>query len=147
MQVILTEDVPNLGDMGEVVKVAPGYGRNFLIPKGMALPASNNNAKQLQQEIARIERLKLEQREAALLILKDVDGVSVTIAMRAGDNDKLFGSVTNRDIAQALEQQGTKVDKKQVQLDRALTELGIYQVRVKLASGVHAQIKVWVVAL
>lgn len=147
MQVILTEDVQNVGDMGEIVNVADGYGRNFLIPQGLALPATNSNAKALQHQIAQIERKKAELRQKALEILKDVDGVSVTIPVRAGENDKLFGSVGTRDIAEALNQNGVNVDRKQVQLERALTELGIYEIRVKLASGVYAHVKVWVVAM
>lgn len=147
MQVILTEDVQNLGDMGEIVTVADGYGRNFLIPQGLALPATNSNAKALQHQLVQIERKKEAQRTAALEVLKDVEGVSVTIPVRAGENDKLFGSVGTRDIADALTQSGVKVERKQVQLDRALTELGIYAVRVKLASGVYASVKVWVVAM
>lgn len=147
MQVILIEDVANLGDMGEVVSVAAGYGRNFLIPHGLALPATNGNARRLRHELGLIEKKKEAQIEHAKTILKDIDGISVTIPMRAGESDKLFGSVTNRDLADALAQHGVTVDRKQIKMKRALTELGIYSVPIKLASGIIANIKVWVVAM
>lgn len=148
MQVILKEDVPNLGDMGEVVTVAAGYGRNFLIPQGLALPATGSNARQLQHEIALIEQRKERQRQAALGVLGQINDVSVTVPMRVGENDKLFGSVTTRDVAEALSQQsGHAIDRKQVQLAHPITELGVYKVAVKLASGVRATVRVWVVAM
>ena len=102
MQVILTEDVFNVGEMGEIVKVADGYGRNYLIPQGLALPATTGNARRLQHELGLIEQRKERQRQQALEIVGDIDGVSVTIPMRAGESDKLFGSVSNRDVAAAL---------------------------------------------
>ncbi|MEM1350085.1 MAG: 50S ribosomal protein L9 [Myxococcota bacterium] len=147
MQVILTEDVPNVGEMGEVVRVAPGYGRNYLIPQGLALLATSNNAKQLKHQVRLIEERKEAERAAALGIVGDIDGLSVTIPMRAGDSDKLFGSVTNRDIAHALEQINVDVKRKQIQLPRPIGELGIYKVAIKLASGVYAHVRVWVVAM
>lgn len=147
MQIILTEDVPNVGDMGDVVHVADGYGRNFLIPQGLALPANTGNARRLQHDMALIEQRKEQQRQQALSIVNDINGISVTIPMRAGDSDKLFGSVNNRDVAAALKQQGVDVERKQVQVPRAINELGIYQVPIKLASGVYAHIKLWIVAM
>jgi large subunit ribosomal protein L9 len=148
MQVILKEDVPNLGDMGEIVTVAAGYGRNFLIPQGLALPATSSNARQLQHEIALIEQRKERQRQVALGVFSQINDVSVTIPMRVGEHDKLFGSVTTRDIAEALSQQsGHTIERKQVQLSSPITELGVYKVPVKLASGIRAQVRVWVVAM
>lgn len=147
MQVILTEDVKNVGDMGEIVEVADGYGRNFLIPKGLALPATSGNRKQLEHQMRLIEKRREAEREAAREILGDIDGISITIPMRVGDSDRLYGSVTNRDIATALSQQGVEVDRKQIEIDRPLSELGIYQVPIKLASGIFANVRVWVVAM
>ncbi len=147
MQIILTEDVPNLGDMGDLVNVAPGYGRNYLIPQGLALPASGGNAKQLEHQVALIERKKEQQRVEARKIVSEIDGVAVTIPMKTGDGDRLYGSVTNRDIVASLDAQNVKVTRKQVRLERALNELGIYEVPIKLASGIYAKIKVWVVAI
>lgn len=147
MQVILTEDVKNVGTMGQVVDVAAGYGRNYLIPQGLALLATPGNKKALDHQLKQIEGRRERERAAAREILGTIDGVSVTIPMRAGDNDKLFGSVTNRDIAQSLAQQGVEVDRKNIELDQQIHELGIYKVPVKLASGIYAHIKVWVVAM
>ncbi|QED27005.1 50S ribosomal protein L9 [Microvenator marinus] len=147
MEVILKEDVKNLGEMGEVVKVAAGYGRNFLIPKGMAVLATMGNKKQLEHQLAEIEKAKAVQQAEARKLLGEIDGVSITIPKRAGDEDKLFGSVTSREVADVLTQQGHKVDRRQVDLDRPISELGIYSVPVKLASGIQAHVKVWVVAL
>ena len=147
MEVILVEDVRNLGEMGELVKVSPGYGRNYLIPQGLAKLATAANKRQIEHERMLIERKRAAQQEEARKILGDIDGISITLSMRVGENDKLYGSVTNRDITQTLVQQGVKVDRRQVELDRPLSELGIYKVPVKLASGIFAHIKVWVVAM
>ncbi len=147
MQVILTEDVRNLGEMGEIVEVANGYGRNYLIPQGLALPATSSNRKQLGHQLKIIEKRRERERAAAREILDEIDGHSVTIPMRVGDSDTLYGSVTNRDIAQALENQGVEVDRKQIEVDRPLGELGIYRIPIKLASGIYAHVRVWVVAM
>lgn len=147
MQVILTEDVKNVGTMGEIVDVAAGYGRNYLIPQKLALLATAGNKKALEHQIKQIEARRERERAAAREILGTIDGVSVTIPMRAGDQDKLYGSVTNRDIAQSLAQQGVEVDRRQIELDGPIHELGIYKVPVKLASGIFAHVNVWIVAM
>lgn len=147
MEIILTEDVRHVGEMGQVVKVAPGFGRNFLIPQGLAIPATTGNKKQLEHQLAEIERRKAKAQAEARKLLGEIEGISITIPKRAGADDVLFGSVTSREIATVLSEQGHKVDKKQVMLDRPLNELGIYDVAIKLASGVSATVKVWVVAL
>lgn len=148
MDIILTEDVPKLGEMGDVVKVAPGYGRNYLIPQGLAIPATLGNKKELDHQLAIIDKRKMKEREAAQKILGEVDSVSITVSQRVGEEDTLFGSVSNREIARILaEQTGQEIHRKQVMLDKPITELGIYGVNVKLASGVYANVKVWVVAM
>jgi large subunit ribosomal protein L9 len=147
MDVILTEDVSNLGEMGEIVSVAPGYGRNFLIPRGMAIPATNANKAQVAHHLAEIDKRKADERAAAQGMLKALQGVSVTVPKRAGDEERLYGSVTNREIADLLAAQGHTVDKKQVVLEQPINELGIYLVPIKLASGIYANIKVWVVSV
>ena len=146
MEVILTEDVPKLGEMGEIVKVAPGYGRNYLIPKGLALPASANKKAELQHKQAVIEARKAQEREAAMGIQSKLDGVSITIPKRVADEDGLYGSVSSREIAEILNKEGFEVEHRFVDAD-GLDELGIYRVPVKLASGVFAHIRVWVVAM
>lgn len=147
MEVILTEDVPKLGEMGEIVSVTPGYGRNYLIPRGMAIPATRANKAEVEHNLAQIERRKEAERQAAQGLLKKLDGLSITVPKRAGDDEKLYGSVTNREIADLLNQQGHELDRKQVILEQPIQELGIYLVPIKLASGIYANVKVWVVAL
>lgn len=147
MEIILTEDVYKLGEMGEVVDVAPGYGRNFLIPKGLAVLATKSNKKELDHRRAQIEKLKAEQQAEARKIVGEIEGMSITIPKRVGEEDKLFGSVTSREIAEVVSAAGKKVTKRQIMLDRPLNEIGIFGVKVKLASGVFANIKVWVVAM
>lgn len=147
MDVILTEDVAKLGEMGEIVSVAPGYGRNFLIPRGMAIPATNANKAQVEHHLAEIEKRKQADRLAAQGMLAALDGVSITVPKRAGDEEKLYGSVTNREIADLLAQAGHIIDRKQVVLEQPINELGIYLVPIKLASGIYAHVKVWIVSL
>ena len=147
MDVILTEDVHKLGEMGEIVSVAPGYGRNYLIPRGMAIPATNSNRAQVEHHLAEIEKRKQEERKAAQGLLGKLDGVSITVLKRAGEEEKLYGSVTNREIADLLTQGGHEIDKRMVVLEQPIQELGIYLIPIKLASGIYANVKVWVVNL
>jgi large subunit ribosomal protein L9 len=147
MQVILTEDVPKLGDMGEVVDVAPGYGRNYLIPQGLAVPASGGSAAQIQHKLDQIEVRRERERAAAQEVLGQIDGVAITIPKRVADEDALYGSVSPREIADVLAQAGHEVERKQVVLEQPIGELGIYKVPIKLASGIYAYVKVWVVAM
>ena len=148
MDIILTEDVPKLGEMGDIVKVAPGYGRNYLIPQGLAIPATLGNKKELDHQLAIIEKRKMKAREEAQKILGDVDAVSISISKRVGEEDSLYGSVTDREIADALSAQtGQEIHRKQVLIPNQINTLGIYKVPVKLASGVYANVLVWVVAI
>ncbi len=148
MQLILTEDVPKLGEMGDIVKVAPGFGRNYLVPQGMAIPATVGNKKELDHQLAIIERKKVKERAAAQGILNELNGVSITITQRVSEGDSLFGSVGAREIANILSQQsGKEIMRKQVMLETGISSIGIYKVPIKLASGVFAHIKVWVVAM
>lgn len=147
MEVILKEDVPKLGEMGEVVEVAPGYGRNYLIPKGLALPASAARKKELEHRKRQIEKRKAQERADALSVQKELDGLSITIPKRVAEEDKLYGSVSAREIADVLAQEGFEVEHRFVEVGQGLDELGIYRVPVKLASGVYAHIMVWVVTV
>lgn len=147
MEVILTEDVPNLGEMGEVVNVAPGYGRNYLIPQGLALPASAAKKKELDHQKRQIEVRKEREREEAKAVQSKLDGVAITIPKRVADEDTLYGSVTAREIAEVLAQEGFQVEHRFVGIKKPIDELGIYKVPVKLASGVFAEVTVWVVTV
>lgn len=145
MEVILRDDVEKLGNRGDVVKVADGYARNFLLPKRLAVPATAANKKIVEQErqahLRREATLKSEAEELAKLL----NGVSVTIAQKAGEQEQLFGSVTAKDIAEALEKQNFSIDRRKIHLAEPIRQLGEFAVQVKLHRDVTAEIKVVVV--
>ncbi|MCB9731525.1 MAG: 50S ribosomal protein L9 [Deltaproteobacteria bacterium] len=146
MQVILKHDVPDLGSAGEVVKVKNGFGANFLIPQGHAVLATPRNQRGVQHEQHRIEGLIAKERSSAAELGKRLSGLSVTLTRLVGEDDKIFGSVTSKDISDALADEGIKLDRRQIILPDALKSLGVYDVDVKLHREVTASIKVWVVA-
>lgn len=145
MKVVLREDVDKLGKRGEVVRVADGYGRNFLLPKRLALPATAGNLKQVELEhrrrVVRGAREKDEAEELAGRLAR----VSCTVARKVGENETLYGSVTNADVAAFLEKEGLPIDKRKILLEEPIKALGIYTVPVRLHPEVTAEIKVWVV--
>ena len=147
MEVILKEDVPKLGEMGEIVDMAPGYGRNYLIPQGLALPASSAKKKELDHQKREIERRKAQERHDALAVQERLDGISITIPKRVADGDELYGSVSSREIAEILEHEGFELEHRFIEVGQGLDELGIYRVPIKLASGVYAHVIVWVVTM
>jgi large subunit ribosomal protein L9 len=146
IQIILKEDVPNLGHSGELVQVRPGYGRNYLIPQGLAVVASRKNVAQMEHEKRAIEARSAKQRKDAEALAGTMKDVTVEISRQVGEGDKLFGSVTTRDIEEALAAKGHKVDRKKIHLAEPIKALGQYPVDVKIARDVTIQIKVWVVA-
>src|SRR6202167_170970 len=144
MEVILREDIVNLGSRGSVVKVTPGYARNFLLPKKMAVAATESNKKIVEQE--RQAHLKRDAKETsdATELAKLMAAVEVTIAHKAGENDQLFGSVTAADIATALEKQGYTIDRRKVNLEEPIKKLGDYKATVKLHRVVRVEMRVHV---
>jgi large subunit ribosomal protein L9 len=146
MQLILTKDMPTLGQAGDLVTVKPGYGSNYLLPKGLALIATTGNKSKLEHQKRVIERKVAKARESAEAMGRKLNGTDVTITRLVGEGDKLFGSVTNRDIAEALAKDGIEVDSRYILLDAPLKALGVYEVEIKLHRDVGSQIKVWVVA-
>ena len=145
MEVILREDVEKLGDRGQVVKVASGYARNFLLPNRMAVAATDSNKKIVEQERqAHLRREAKDQSDAADLG-KLLESVSVTISQKAGENDQLFGSVTAKDIADSLEKQGYTIERRKIQLDEPIKTLGDHTVPVRLHRDVTTNITVHVV--
>lgn len=145
MEVILREDIVNLGTRGAVVKVAAGYARNFLLPKKMAVAATESNKKIVEQE--RQSHLKRDAKESSDAgdLAKLMAAVEVTIAHKAGENDQLFGSVTAADVATALEKQGYTIDRRKVNLEEPIKKLGDYKVTVRLHREVSVEIPVHVV--
>jgi large subunit ribosomal protein L9 len=146
IQIILKEDVPNLGTSGELVAVRPGYGRNYLIPQGLAVVASRKNVAQMEHEKSAIAARAAKQRKDNETLAGSMKDVSVEIARPVGEGDKLFGSVTTRDIEEALAAKGHKVDRKKIALAEPIKTLGKYVVELKIARDVTAQINVSVVA-
>ena len=144
MEVILKEDVPKLGHRGDVVKVAAGYGRNYLLPQKLAIEATPaNKAVIAQMKAAAIRKLAKEKGDAELLA-KQFEGVSLLFTRKAGENDQLFGSVTTSDIAQELERRGFNVDRRKLELEHPLKSVGEYTVHIALHREVKATIKVTV---
>lgn len=145
MKVILTEDVPRVGHQGDVVSVKPGYGRNFLIPTGKALPVTSGNLAQLKVKMRFEETRAMKDRRAAEELAGRLNTVSCTVRVQADESDKLYGAVHERDIAAALEDQGFSVDPHTIALDEPIKLLGVYPVQIRLYSDVRAEIKVWVI--
>jgi len=145
MEVILREDINNLGSRGEVVKVAPGYARNFLLPKKLAVAATEANRKIVEQERQAHLRKEAKLKGEAEDLSKLMTGVSVTIAQKAGENDQLFGSVTAKDVADALAAKNFVVDRRKIHLDDPIKQLGEYKVPVRLHKDVTADVTVVVV--
>jgi large subunit ribosomal protein L9 len=146
MQVILKEDVPNLGRSGDVVNVKPGYGRNYLIPRGLAVFATAKNVSRIEHEKRVIESRSAKLLKDAQAVKDRLEQLSINIARPVGAGDKLYGSVGARDIADALKEQGVPVDHRKIQLADAIKSLGMFTVDIKLARDVVAKLKVWVVA-
>jgi len=146
LKVILTEDISPLGVMGSVVDVARGYARNYLIPQGKAMEATSGNLTRVEKAKAKYLQAQATAREAAMVQVAHLEGVSVTIAQRVGEEDKLYGSVTVGMIAEALADQGVEVDKKQLELAEPIKKLGTYEVTVRMAPEVKGTITVEVVA-
>lgn len=145
MEVILREDVEKLGNRGSVVKVAAGYARNFLLPKRLAVPATEGNKKIVEQERQAHLRREVKLQTDAQDLAKLMALVEVTIAQKAGENDQLFGSVTANDVAVALEKQGYTIDRKKVHLDEPIKTLGDFKVSIRLHREVSVDIPVHVV--
>lgn len=145
MKVILRENVDNLGHAGEIVNVKPGYARNFLVPKGLALVATKANEAVLENERRMIAARQNREKMGAEELAKRLEELSITIAVAVGEEDKLFGSVTSMDIADAVVAQGIELDKRKILLDEPIKALGLYTVDVKLQTDVIGKIKVWVV--
>ena len=145
MEVILREKVENLGNVGDTIKVADGYARNYLLPKKLALK-STLEAKKIIAEEKKKKAIKEEkEKKNALSMVQKIEKISCTIARQVGEEDKLFGSVTSADIAEALKNEGIEIDKKKIELAEPIKSLGVYHIPIKLHSEVIANVKIWVV--
>jgi large subunit ribosomal protein L9 len=145
MKVILKSDIERLGKTGEVVNVAAGYARNYLFPQGKALQASARNMEVIEVEKKSIARAQERKKVESAALAEKLEQLSLTISKQAGENDKLFGTVTAMEIAGALEKEGHEIDKRKIMLEEPIKTLGIYSVPIRLHAEVTAQVKVWVV--
>ena len=145
MKLVLLEDVDKLGKRGSVVSVKDGYGRNFLIPRKLDMPATDGNLKQIELEAKKYKVKEAKEETDAQSMKGDLEKLSLTIPMKAGEADVLFGSVTSADIASALEKEGYTIDKRKIDIGEPIKRLGVYHVPIKLFRTVTAEVKVWVV--
>jgi large subunit ribosomal protein L9 len=145
MDIILTENVEGLGRIGDLVKVKPGYARNFLVPRKLAVEANLRNVKELEHQKRQMERKMQKVTQAAELLKERIEKLSCVFSHRAGEEGKLFGSVTSMEIGARLTEAGIEVDRKKIQLDEPIKSLGEHAVPVKLPAGITAILKVSVV--
>jgi large subunit ribosomal protein L9 len=145
MKVILRKDVETLGKIGEVITVKDGYARNYLIPRSIAFAANESNVRALEEEKKQQSRKLDKEKKSSELLAGEMEKTSVTIKMKVGEDEKLFGSVTSQMIADALKEKGINLDKRQIELEDTLKSLGIFDVTVKLSGGVTGKVKVWIV--
>ena len=145
MEVVLLEDIPNLGQATDLIKVADGFGRNYLLPQKKALKATPKNIKLAKLKKARLEKIRLKEKKEAEKLAKKIESISCTISKQVGEEDKLFGSVTSIDIEKALKNEKIEIDRKNIILPEPIKSIGIYTVPIKLHHEVTAQLKVWVV--
>ena len=147
MEIILLEDIANLGELGEKVNVKSGYGRNFLIPQKKAVPATKQNLIEFEERRAELQKLADEKLGVAKTRAEQVNALDITITTKAGDEGKLFGSITNRDIVDAVVAKGVEIEKNEVQMpDGPIRSLGEYQIAIQLHAEVTAELKVGVIA-
>lgn len=145
MLVVLRENVPNLGRIGDVVKVSEGFARNYLLPRKWVVAAAEGNIKQIEHHKKQLEKKRLAQRAGAEELAKKLGEFSCNLSRKVGENDKLFGSVTAGDIADALRKAGFPVDRRDVTLEHPIKSLGVHTVTVRLEQDIAPSVKVWVV--
>ena len=145
MKIILRENVENLGRMGEEYTVKNGYATNFLIPQGLAFPATDAYRNIVTSELKHKQALYEKEKQKAELLSKEMENVTVSIQVTVGEDDRMFGSVTASNIAEKLHEAGYNIDKKKIKLDEPIKALGIYHVAVKLHMEVSVDVKVWVI--
>lgn len=147
MQVILREEVASLGTIGDVVKVKPGYARNYLLPRGLAVEASSRNLKELEHQKRVIGDKRLREQKSAAAVADKLSAVTLPFALRAGEEGKLFGSVTNLDVHRALEERGFTVERRRVLLDEPIKTLGEHKVTIHVGPDTRATVTITVTPL
>lgn len=146
MKLILSQDVPSLGSVGEVVNVKGGYARNFLLPRNLAVLANERNKAALDHHIKILEKKRAKEIDAAKKIAASIEKVSVTVTKQVGEEEKIFGSVTTAELEGLLAAEGIKIDKKDIRIHDDIKKVGVYSAEVKVHRDITAKFKVWVVA-
>ncbi|MCB9685133.1 MAG: 50S ribosomal protein L9 [Alphaproteobacteria bacterium] len=145
MRVILKSEVTNLGDAGDIVNVKPGYGRNFLIPRGLAIPATEGSIHQVEHQKRVADAIRRKNLAQAKELQARLEGTAISIRRETGEDDRLFGAVTNRDVADALSAEGIEVDRRAIQIDEPIKNIGLFTVPVRLHRDVTASVRVYVI--
>jgi len=145
MKIILKEPVKGLGEQGALKTVKDGYATNFLFPKGLAFKATDSNVKKLDEYKRSLEKRKIKEEEQARALVEKLNTLSCNIPAQAGEDDKLYGSVTSQDIADALKKQGVDVDKRKIVLEEPIKQLGVYSVPIHFSQNLQAEVKIWVI--
>ncbi len=145
MKVILKEDIKKIGKMGQIVDVADGFARNYLVPKGLAVEANTKNIRSIEHEKKIVHEKARKLKDSAQDLSSKISAMTITIKAKAGEEGKLFGSVTTMDIAEALHNEGIEIDKKRISLEEPIKRLGSYPVNIKLHSDVSLQLNIQVI--
>jgi len=145
MKVILRQSHENLGNIGDILNVKNGFARNYLIPQGIAVEATQKNMRMLEEELKMSSRREQKDQRQAEILAQELEKISITATVAVGEEDRVFGSVTSQTIAELLNKKGYEIDKRKVVLDEPIKALGVYTVPIKLHSEVEAKIRVWVV--
>jgi large subunit ribosomal protein L9 len=146
VRIILRQDIENLGDTGDIVDVKAGYARNYLLPQGFAYEATPANLRRHEEERSHLVNRSLRDRERAEKTAEKLEGVSVSLKVKAGEEGRLFGSVTSSDIASSLAEQGIEIDRHIIRLEEPIKQLGVYKVPIRLHADVQPEVSVWVIA-
>ena len=145
MKVILRDDIAELGKAGETVEVKDGYGRNYLLPRNLAIPASKGNLKSIGEITKQKDLREKKSRRSAEVVKERIEKLSISVEVMVGEEDRLFGSVTSNDIAELLKKEGVLIDKRMVELAEPIKSLGVYTVPIKTDKSVTAELKLWVI--
>ena len=146
MKLILSQNVSNLGSIGDIVKVKNGYARNYLIPRGLAVPANDRNKAALDHQLRQLDKVRKTLLDEAKKVAASIEKTSVTVAKQVGEDEKIFGTVTTAELEEQLTKEGLSVSRKQIVLAEEIRKVGVYSAEVKLHPEVTATFKVWVVA-
>ena len=145
MKVILREDVPDLGQAGQTIVVKAGYGRNYLFPRNLAIPATKGNLQAIDEVKKQKQLREKKQRRKAEIIKDKIERLSLSVEVLVGEEEKLYGSVTNSDVAELLAKEGIIVDKRAIELESPIKVIGVYTIPVKVDKDVTAQLRLWVI--